>query len=255
MNTKFPYEGRIDFEGYMKAYWQKEDAVRALPSKEELREIARKGLVKDRLVLTVLAEGESVRQGDTVALRTVSELPKFNKEKVTVNIGRGLYDRDLEAALEGRKAGESCEVTVKGKTVTATVLEISRKSAPEPTDEMAAALCQKDMDGNPVRTVAEYEAYVERQKTMEALSTVNYYVMEEIMKAYPMSEYDEEDIRILGELEEETFVRMFRERRGSICADRCPSPGRRKWMSIRWRNSSGSAVSGIRSKSISVCCI
>lgn len=214
MNTKFPYEGTINLEAYLDAYWQRKDAIRALPTEEELKEIARKGLVKNQLVLAEVPAGEAAQRGDTVALKTVSELPKFHKERVTVSIGRGLYDRTLEAAIEGLKAGESCEVLIKEKPVTATVLEIRRKSAPEPTDEMAAALQQKDMRGNLIQTVAEYEAYVKEQKINETLATINYYVMEAIMKDYPVTEYEEEDIRILGELEEKAFIQIFQEQEG-----------------------------------------
>ena len=214
MKTKFPYEGKIDLEAYMDAYWQQEGAIRRIPTEEELKELAHKGIVKDQLVLLEVAEGECSRQGDTVVLQTVSELPKFNKERVIVSIGRGLYDRTLEAAVAGLKVGEHCEVTIKEKPVTATVLEIRRKAIPEATDAMAAALNQKDMDGKQIQTVAEYEAYVKKEKTLEVLSTVNYYVMEAMMKDYPMTEFAEEDVRILGELEAEFFIQIFQKQDG-----------------------------------------
>ena len=140
MNTVFPYQGTIDFDAYLDQYLQQEDAIRKIPSEAELKELARKGVVKDQLVLAPLPEDEPAMQGDTLTLHTVSELPKFNKERVTVSIGRGLYDKGLEAALVGKKSGESCTVTVKDKPVTATILEIKRKTAPEPTDEMVEAM-------------------------------------------------------------------------------------------------------------------
>lgn len=222
MNTRLPYQGKIDLEAYLDSYWQQEDAIRALPTEEELKEIARKGIVKNQLVLCEVAEGDVCRKGDTVTLRTVSEMPKFNKEKVTVSIGRGLYDRILEAAVEGLKVGESCEVTIKDKQVAVTVLGIRRKYAPEPTNEMVAALEQKDQNGKLIQTVAEYEAYVEQQKTMEAVSTINYYVMEKLMKDYPVTEYDEDDIRILGDLEAEAFIRIFQEQEGIDLKEQVP---------------------------------
>ena len=46
MNTRFPYEGQIDFSKYLDAYYEREDAYRELPSEEELSELARKSIVR-----------------------------------------------------------------------------------------------------------------------------------------------------------------------------------------------------------------
>lgn len=214
MNTKFPYEGRIDFDKYLDAYLQRDDAIRAIPTEAELKELAHKAIVREQMVLTPLPEGEAAQVGDTAALKTVSDLPKFNKERVTVTLGRGLYNRELEDALVGRRVGDSVSLIVQEKPVTAMILELKRKQTPEPTDEMVEALQAKDLHNQPIHTVAEYEAFVRDEKTMEILATVNYYVMEKIMADYPITDYDEEDIRILGELESEVFIRMFREQEG-----------------------------------------
>lgn len=201
MRTKFPYEGTIDYDAYLDKYLEREDAMRRLPSDEELEDIVQKGLVKDQLVLSDVPQGTAAQTGDTVTLRTVSALPRFNKEKVTVSIGRGLYDKTLEAAVEGLKCGESTQVTVKDTPVMATVLEIRRKVVPTPTDDFARALNLKDFKGNPIETIDAYRTFIKEQKTSETLATVNYYVMEKILADYPMTEFDPEDIRILGELE------------------------------------------------------
>lgn len=214
MNTKFPYQEQISFDTYLDQYLQRDDAIRRIPSEAELKELARKSVVKDQLVLAPLPEGECAALGDTLTLRTTSELPKFNKERVTVSIGRGLYDKGLEEALVGKKAGESCTVTIKDKPVAATILEIKRKTAPEPTDEMVEALQEKDYKGNPLRTYAEYEAFICEGKTSEALANVNYYMMQKILEDYPVTEYDEEDIRVLGELERAFFREITLEQDG-----------------------------------------
>lgn len=215
MNTVFPYQERIDFTACMDRYLQREDAIRRIPDEAELKELARKSVVKDRLVLVPLPEGECAASGDTVTMRTVSELPKFNKERVTVSIGRGLYDKTLEDTVIGKRAGESCQVTVKEKPVAVTILEIKRKAAPEPTDEMVEALQEKDYKGNPLRTYEQYEAFICEGKTMEALANVNYYVMEALLEQYPVTEYSEDDIRILGDLEREMFRKLYQEEQGS----------------------------------------
>ena len=49
---------------------------------------------------------------------------------------------------------------------------------------------------------------------MEALANVNYYVMEAILKDYPIAKFDEADIHILGNLEREMFHKLFLEEQG-----------------------------------------
>lgn len=218
MKTVFPYQERIDFDAYLDKYLQREDAIRRIPGEAELKELARKGVVKDHLVLAPLPEGARAEEGDTLTLRTVSELPKFNKDRVTVTIGRGLYDKGLEEALVGKAAGETCQVLVKEKPVTATVLEIKRKIAPEPTDEMVEAMGEKDYRGNLIRTCAEYEKFICAGKTYEAVGHVGYFMMGELIKDYPLTEYREEDLKALGNLERVSFHKLYLEEQGiDIC--------------------------------------
>lgn len=214
MKTPFPYREQIDFDAYLDAYLRREDAVRRIPGEAELRELARKGVVKDRLELLPLPAEAPAEAGDTLTLRTASELPRFNRERVTVTIGRGLYDKGLEEALAGKRAGESVRVTVREKPVTAEILEIKRKSAPEPTDEMVEAMGEKDYHGNIIRTYAEYETFICQGKTYEALGHISYYLMEAVMRDYPVTEYCEEDIRALGDLEREMFHKLYLEEKG-----------------------------------------
>jgi hypothetical protein len=214
MNTVFPYEGQIDFGKYLDEYFQREDAYRSLPGEEELIELARKSIIREQLVLLPLPEGTKAEAGDTAVLKTESTLPKFNKERVTVTLGRGLYSRELEPLLIGKAVGETVQTEIGGEPVRATILELKRKQAPEPTDEMVVALEQKDHTGNPLTTVADYVNYVRETKINEILGHVNYYTMSKIIEDYPLESYDEDDIRVLGELERESFIQMFAEKEG-----------------------------------------
>ena len=214
MKTKFPYSGRIDYAAYLDDYLKRPDAIQGIPAEAELLELARKAIVREQLVLVPLPEGTPAAQGDTAVLQTVSALPKYNKERVTVSLGRGLYNKELELALIGRQVGEQLRLTVQDCPVEVRLLELKRKQAPEPTDEMVAALEQKDLQGNPLLTVAAYRDYIRKTKTEEALANINYYTMEKILADYPISDYDEEDIRILGELEAEKFKALFLEKEG-----------------------------------------
>ena len=211
MNTVFPYKEQIDFEKYLDAYLQRDDAVRSVPTDAELKELARKAIVREQIVLLPLPAEEKARAGDTAVLKTESTLPKFNKDRVTVTLGRGLYSKELENSLIGKAAGETVSTVIQEQPVMAQILELKRKQTPDPTDEMVQALQAKDFQGRLITNVADYEAFIRTEKTNEVLATINYYVMEEIIKAYPMTAYDEEDIRVLGRLERPVFAKLLRE--------------------------------------------
>ena len=211
MNTVFPYKEQIDYEKYLDAYLQRDDAVRYVPTDAELKELARKAIVREQIVLLPLPAEEKARAGDTAVLKTESTLPKFNKDRVTVTLGRGLYSKELENSLIGKAAGETVSTVIQEQPVMAQILELKRKQTPDPTDEMVQALQAKDFQGRLITNVADYEAFIRTEKTNEVLATINYYVMEEIIKAYPMTAYDEEDIRVLGRLERPVFAKLLRE--------------------------------------------
>jgi len=123
----------------------------SIPSGQEIREAARWRLAKGYITLADLSEDEALQKGDSVQLRVESSMPRFNKERVTVDLGSGLYDKALEAGVVGRHVGDSGSVATRGAEVKYTVLSARRKSVPEPTDEMAEA---QGWEG--VHTVAEF---------------------------------------------------------------------------------------------------
>ncbi len=208
LKTVFPYEG-IDYNTYVKAYLGKEDALRSLPDREECRALARKNIVKGHITLRKVPAEEPVQQGDTVTFSCESGLLKYNRPKLTLSVGRGLFSRAVEDALIGRTAGDTFVTEADQCPVRVSVFEIRRKEVPEPTDEMAAEMGVKNMKQEPVTTVAGYEEMIYQQKRMEILQTVNYYVTEPIFRDYPIDSIAEEDIQALGALEEQMFYEMF----------------------------------------------
>lgn len=78
---------------------------------------------------------DRVEAGDIVRLRCRSEKPKFQKDSITVNVGKGLYSRELEARLPGLAVGGEGTLTIQGAQVSFQVLEIQRTVLPELTDE------------------------------------------------------------------------------------------------------------------------
>lgn len=214
MKTTFPYESKIDYQKYWDAYMLREDAVRSLPKEEEIIDLAKKAIVKEHLVLQSVGAEEAAQTGDTVTMATSSAIPKFNKPKVTASLGRGLYNKDLENMAVGKQVGETFTVNIQDQPVQVTILEIKRKFTPEPTDEMVVAMGAKDFQDQLITTVEDYIKFIIAQKIDMELANVNYYIMEAILADYPMTDYAESDIQALGELEKETFIRLFLEKEG-----------------------------------------
>ena len=208
LKTVLPYEN-IDYEAYAERYFAEPEAMTELPDKEECAELARKNIVKGHIVLADLPQEEPVQAGDTVSFSCESTAAKYNKPKITVSVGRGLFDRDVEEQLIGRRAGDVIETSVNRVPVRVQILRVQRKQVPEPTDEMTAQMCVKDMQQQPVKTVAGYEKMIYQQKRVEVLSTVNYYITEPLFRDYPVEDCAEEDILALGVLEERMFYETF----------------------------------------------
>lgn len=133
MKTRFPYQERIDYDAYWNTYMEREDAIRRLPTEAEMKEQARQNIVKDQLVLIPVPEGEAARLGDTVTLAVSSALPRFNKPKVTVSIGRGLYHKGFEESGGGPFGGRPLlrhDPRYPGSADW--LLAVRRKASPEP---------------------------------------------------------------------------------------------------------------------------
>ncbi len=91
---------------------------------------------------------------DMVTLTCTSENPRFNKEHITVRVGTGLFSKELENQLIGRKIGQTGLVTVKEQPVNVTVEAIRREKLPE-VDDALAARC-----GDPyIQTAEDIRAY------------------------------------------------------------------------------------------------
>ncbi len=214
MKTKFPYEGKIDFQKYWDTCMAQEDAVRSIPTEEELKEQAIKAIVKDHLVLTTIGADEVAETGDSITMATVSNIPKFNKPNVKVSLGRGLYNKELEDMVLGKKIGDQFGLTIQEEPVSVTILDIQRKTAPQPTDEMAAALGMKDDHDQLLATVEDYIKYYVENKALSNIATINYYVMSPILEAYPVPDCEQSDIDRLRELEEVVIAKAVMERDG-----------------------------------------
>ena len=179
------------------------------PGDREIDEAVKKRLTKAHIALKELPEGETVQAGDTVMLRTESALPKFNKAKLPVTVGTGLYDKELEAALVGKTVGESGTVSKNGETVAYEIISAKRKFVPALTDAMAA---EQGIEG--VNTVEKFRAHLAKEKTDFALGGMAGEVMEAMLRDVETDEPASEDLDRLGELELRFFKVMFLKEKG-----------------------------------------
>lgn len=76
-----------------------------------------------------------VEKGDFAVLSCKSEKAKFQKDAVSVCVGKNLYSKELEEKLIGLSAGETVEVEVDSTVVTVAVKNIQRSVLPDITDD------------------------------------------------------------------------------------------------------------------------
>lgn len=83
-------------------------------------------------------QADDVAEDDMVSICCQSENPRFQKERIVVRSGLGLYSKELEEAIVGMKVGESRNINVQGSDVCVTVLSSERQLVPPLTDSLAA---------------------------------------------------------------------------------------------------------------------
>lgn len=87
-----------------------------------------------------VVSADRVENGDTAVLRCRSKLPRFQADAVTVAVGKGLFDRQIEQGILGMNVGECRCVHVGGEAVEVELICAKRTQLPERTDEAIAAL-------------------------------------------------------------------------------------------------------------------
>lgn len=83
---------------------------------------------------------DSVEPGDTAVLRCRSDKARFNRESVTLIVGKGLLDRTLEQNLLGMAPGQCRRLESSEGPVEVELLSATRSQLPDRTDEAIAAL-------------------------------------------------------------------------------------------------------------------
>lgn len=165
------------------------------PTTADIESRVVKELTRGRVTF-VDADSSPIENGFRVTLHTESALPKFNKEKVTVTVGSGLYDRTVEDRLLDMRVGDSAQVTVKDKPVSFTVQKAEKKQIPGLTDEMVRELSIEGVD-----TLSAYRAYIARKIKTAYASKLLEQLLEQLTQASVFSGTEEADIEKVIDLE------------------------------------------------------
>ena len=116
--------------------------------------------------------------GDLAICRMDSELPRFQRSKLKLMLGSGMFLREIEEAVVGMKPGEEKTVTLPEGPVRLTLLEVSRQTVPEPDDGMVRALRLEGID-----TVEGYRAHLREKLWMEAAKELSREPLEQLICA------------------------------------------------------------------------
>lgn len=140
-----------------------------------------------------------VAEGDLVTLTCTSEKPKFQKENITVCVGKKLYSAELESQIVGLSIGDTKALQVEGVPVNVHIVEAKRNTLPTLTDDFVASHFET------VHTVEELKAWYaasqrENHLRTQAEQAVGFIVSETIGKSdFSVDEAERKQARESGE--------------------------------------------------------
>ncbi len=155
-----------------------------------------------------------LEKGDVSVIGLESALERYNRPQLTLAVGSGLFDRELESHLIGKAVGETFILAVKGTPVKVTIISGKRTVFPAPTDAAvkAYAATAGDMDG--VETVTQFRARVRQQYLNEKKQEVIFGTVNEIQN-YVLThsdwEFDPDELKELYGSMMEDMERMAKE--------------------------------------------
>ncbi len=137
---------------------------------------------------------DTVCDGDVVTVELQSEKEFFHRT-VDIAVGKGFFDRDLEAALIGMKLRQTSEVSHgDAEKIIARIEDIRRLSVPELTDEL---LKRND---DQFHTVDEFRRSVLREMSADQIRERSFFYMDELIRQSNIY-IDEAEVESLTEQE------------------------------------------------------
>ena len=116
--------------------------------------------------------------GDLAICRMHSELPRFERPKLKLMLGSGMFRREIEEAAVGMKPGGEKTVTLPEGAVQLTLMEVSRQTIPEPDDEMVRALRLES-----VASVEDYREHLREKLRLDAAKELSREPLEQLICA------------------------------------------------------------------------
>ncbi len=175
------------------------------PTEEQIEKEIVQELTRGRVTFTEQPAHIPIEKSCRVTLRMESVLPKFNKEKVVVTVGAGLYDATVETALCGMVVGQKAEVTIKGENVSFTVLKAEKKQYPVLTDAFV-----QDLQVEGISSLAAYRRYMEQKIRAEYAARLGGVLLEKLLPYAKTDIPAQEDIQSVIELEYEPLRVRFK---------------------------------------------
>lgn len=100
---------------------------------------------------------DTIEKGDIVIIDIEGGLPKYNRKKLGINVGKNFYSGEVEEALVGKAAGAEFDVKADGVQVHVCVKDVTRRVAPELTEEIVAGIMKDTEEEHPeINTVEQY---------------------------------------------------------------------------------------------------
>ncbi len=189
------------------------------------------------------AEGEAARRGDYVLLRVASAPPGIERlqpgKEVLAEVGGGLLPAEVEAMLEGARAGERRSAPPAGHegAVEVEVVDVRRKALPSLDDAFARTVSDQSTlgalrDGLRERLAKERTAVEERDLRERVLDAVLLQVTVDLPESMVVHEIDHMLEDLAGRLRSrglnlETYLRSQAKDEASFRADLRPGAERR----------------------------
>ena len=125
-------------------------------------------LLRVRSRFTKWDKGSVINEGDMAVLRLTSAEARFNKEKVKLVVGSGMFNKEIEAFAIGMSLGGSKTVKVGEADVLIEVTDVMNRIIPELTDEMAASIGIEGVSD--IESLREHLITAQKQRHFEETS-------------------------------------------------------------------------------------
>lgn len=176
------------------------EVMQGTPIGEDEIRVILDNLAKKHVTITS-SDVDAIEKGVPVTLDLSGSETKFNRKNLSLTVGLGLFNAELENQIIGMKKGEKKTLNINGNDVLVEVKTVMRRNVPKVTDQIVASL---NIEG--VNTIKDYKEHVinkdlKEQKVQNILLKGPKYLLEN-------SEYDisGDDISFINEEQKKSLI-------------------------------------------------